>query len=384
MTYDIERLRTTEFPWADATRIAYLNHASTGPLPSRTVEALAAFNALRAEPHRISHEAQFGVLDAARERCARLVRAQVGEIALMVNTGYGINLAARALPLRQGDVVVASDREFPANVYPWMALGDRGVRLELIPCRDDLPDEEALVAAIARPEVRVCAVSWVSFASGARVDLGALSDACREHDAFLVVDAIQGVGPTALDLRSVAVDILACGAQKWLLGPWGTGFVYVRHELVHTLRPVDVSWMATAASDEFSSLLRYDPELRSDARRFEMITLPFQDFVGMAASLDLLFELGLSNVEGHVRALADRVVEWALDRSDVQLITPAAAERRSGVVALAPPDAERVSERLKAAGVVHSLREGAIRLSPHCYNTADEIDRALDVIGSGR
>lgn len=381
MTYDVHRLRAREFPWTAATGAIYLNHASTGPLPARTVAALAEFNALRAEPHRISHEQQFGVLDAARNRCARLVNAYPDEIALMVNTGYGINLAARSLPLRRGDVIVAPDREFPANVYPWMALEDSGVRLELVPCCGDLPDEEALLEAVRRPEVRVCAVSWVSFVSGARVDLDRLGAACRAHDTFLVVDAIQGVGPSTLDLQRTPVDILACGAQKWLLAPWGTGFVYVRRDLVRELRPVDVSWMATAASDDFTSLLEYDPRLRDDGRRFEMITLPFQDFVGLSASLDLFFELELASVRQHIGGLVDRIVAWCSARQDMRLVTPADPERRSGIVAVMPPDARVVSHRLHAAGVAHSLREGTIRLSPHCYNTTDEIDGALEVIG---
>ncbi len=380
MSYDVEALRATEFPWTTASDTIYLNHASTGPLPSRTVEALARFNALRAEPHRISHEEQFGVLTAARERCARLIGAAVREIALMVNTGYGINLAARALPLRAGDVVVAPDGEFPANVYPWMALAKLGIRLELIPLRDGLPDEDALVAAIERPEVRVCAVSWVSFSTGARVDLQRLGDACRVSDSYLVVDAIQGLGPATLDVHDCPIDVLACGAQKWLLGPWGTGFVYIRDDLVTSMDPVDVSWMATRASEDFTQLVDYDFTLLGDARRFEMITLPFQDFAGLSASLDLLFELGPAAVERHITKLADQAVRWADAQPGVRLVTSSEAARRAGIIALAPPDAASASARLHAAGVVHSIREGAIRLSPHCYNTPQELTRALELL----
>ncbi len=380
MSYDLEALRAAEFPWSADGDTIYLNHASTGPLPSRTVKALGRFNALRSEPHRISHEEQFGVLAAARERCARLIGADVGEVALMVNTGYGINLAARALPLRPGDVVIAPDREFPANVYPWMALSKLGIRFELIPLRDELPDEDALLSAIERPEVRVCTVSWVSFATGARVDLRRLGDACRASGAFLVVDAIQGLGPATLDVHECPIDVLACGAQKWLLGPWGTGFVYIRDELVTEMEPVDISWMATRASEDFTRLVAYDPTLLEDARRFEMITLPFQDFAGMCASLDLLLELGPAVVEGHIAKLADQVVGWVDAHPNVRLVTSPEPARRAGIISLAPPDPVSASARLHAAGVVHSLRENAIRLSPHCYNTPDEISRTLELL----
>ena len=131
---------------------------------------------------------------------------------------------------------------------------------------------------------------------------------------------------------------------------------------------------------DFSRLVDYDYTLRDDARRFEVLTLPFHDMAGMIASLELLHELGPDAVTAHVRRLTDRVVDWALGRDDVRLVTPADPAKRAGIVCLEPRDAAGASARLRAAGVIHSLREGAIRLAPHCYNTVDEIDRALAVL----
>jgi selenocysteine lyase/cysteine desulfurase len=363
----------------------YLNNASTGPLPARTVAAVDAFTRLRAEPFRMSDALQFATLDRARALCAALVGAQPRNVALMVNTSYGLNLAARALPLPRGSTVLTFDREFPANVYPWMALAEeRGVQLERIPCVERLPDEEALARRLARGGVSAVAVSWVSFATGYRVDLARLGALCRAHGAFFVVDAIQGLGALTVDAAACHIDVLACGGQKWLLSPWGTGFVYLRDELVQALAPNVVGWMSVRDSDDFSRLCEYDFVYRDDARRFEVVTLPYQEFAGFNASLDLLAELGADAVRAHVAALAGRIVEWALGRSDLRLVTPAAAARRAGIVAVAPNDPVAASARLTAAGVAHSLREGAIRLSPHCYNTADELDRALDVLAGRR
>jgi cysteine desulfurase / selenocysteine lyase len=374
--YDVDAVRRAEFPWARGESV-FLNNASTGPLPARTLAAVDAFNRLRAEPFRLSDTIQFDTLARARELTARLINADVREIALMVNTTYGINLAARALPLAAGDVVVSFDREFPANVYPWMALADRGVRFEQVPCVDGLPDEEALVRALDRPEVRALTVSWVQFASGYRADLARLGRLCRERGVWFVVDAIQGVGATTLDVCACHVDLLACGAQKWLLSPWGSGFLYVRRELVERLQPPDVGWMAVRASDDFTRLVDYEYVLRDDARRFEVITLPFQDFAGYVASLELFHALGPAAIEAHVAGLARRIVDWALARGDLRLVTPADPARRAGIVSVVPRDAAAASARLRAAGVVHSLREGAIRLSPHLYNTLEDVDRAL-------
>ena len=377
----LRELRAREFPWALAGDRIFLNHASTGPMPQRAVDALNEATALRAEPWRFTVEMQFGSLAKARAACARLVGADPAEIALMVNTSYGLNLAARALPFEPGDVVITSDREYPSNIYPWMELeAARGVRLVRVPCDGVLPDEEAILAALDQPRVRAVVLSWVSFATGYRIDVERIGRACRERGIWFVLDAIQGIGAAQLDVRAVDVDVVACGGQKWLLAPWGTGFVWLRPDLVQRLRPVDVSWMATRNSDDFSRLIDYDFTYREDARRFEMITLPYQDFVGLNASLDMFFEVGLDEVYAHVHRLTTRIVEWSFHTAGVRLVTPPDAARRAGIVAVAPPDPVAASERLTAAGVTHSLREGAIRLAPHFYNTGDEIDRALALL----
>jgi selenocysteine lyase/cysteine desulfurase len=380
----MRELRAREFPWAARGEQIFLNHASTGPLPQRAVDALHEFTVLRATPWRFTQELQFGTLAKARAACARLIGAAPSEIALMVNTSYGLNLAARALPLAPGDVVITSDREYPSNIYPWMELeAARGVTLKRIPCAGALPDEEAILAALDGPRVRAFVHSWVGFATGYRIDVARIGRACRERGIWFVLDAIQGVGATPLDVHAVDVDIVACGGQKWLLSPWGTGFVWLRPDLVQSLHPVDVSWMATRNSDDFTRLTDYDFTYRDDARRFEVITLPYQDFTGLNASLDLFLEVGLPEVYEHVARLSTRIVQWALGTPDVRLVTPAEPERRAGIVAVAPRDPVGASNRLTAAGVTHSLREGAIRLSPHFYNTDEEIDTALALLDGG-
>lgn len=382
MTFDVERLRREEFPWTASGECIYLNAASTGPLPERSVRAEQEFTRLRATPYRISQEQQFAALDAARDLVARLVHADVEEIALAINTSTGLNLAAWTLPLGAGDVVIIPDREFPANVYPWMAAAEaRGFTLRRIPCRDGLLDEAALLDALDLPGVRVLALSWVGFATGVVADLERLGSACRERNVRFVVDAIQGLGALTLDVRRANIDILACGAQKWLLSPWGSGFTYVRRDLVRELAPQPVSWLAVAGSDDFSRLLQYDMTWRDDARRFEQITLPFQDFVGMVASLELLHELGPEAVSAHIRQRTGELLDAAAAR-DLPLVTP--RERHAGIACFRPSDAAAMSRRLNDAGVAHSVREGTVRLSPHCYTTAEDVRRVAELLtGSG-
>ena len=379
--YDVDALRAREFPWTLAGDRIYLNNASTGPIPRRSIEASDRVTRARAEPFRVNDAENFAMLARTRELCARLIGASPAEIALMVNTTYGINLAARALGLGAGDGVVLSDREFPANVYPWMALERAaGVTVRMLACEDGLPDERALLAALDDPAVKVLALSWVQFSTGWRADLPTIGKRCRERGIYLVVDAMQGLGAATLDVRESMIDVLACGGQKWLMAPWGTGFTWLREELVQRLEPQAVGWMAVRGSDDFTRLTDYDLTWRDDARRFEVITLPFQDFAGLASSLELLHELGPANVERHVRALADAIVGRASASDRLTLVTPADPARRAGIVSLRPPDAPAASLRLAASGVSHSLREGNIRLSPHCYNTLAEVELALAIL----
>ena len=380
-TYDVQALRRREFPWMDPATAVFLNSASTGPLPQRAVDAAVRFTQLRATPQKLGDDLLFGMFARSRELIATLIGARTTEIALAANTGYGINVAAGALPLAPGDVVVVPDGEFGANMYPWLAIVPRrGGVVRKIPMRGGLLDEEEVLRTIEEPRVKIVALSWVGFATGYRADLATIGRKCRERGIYFVVDAIQGLGPMSLDIRAANVDILACGAQKWLLSPWGSGFMYVRDELVRELTPPIVSWLAVKGSDDFRRLLDYDLTWRDDARRFEFITLPFQDFAGMNASLELVLELGPAAIAAHVAALADDVVAWAQARRDMRLVTPAGREKRAGIVCVAPGDAESVSQRLRDAGIAHSLREGGIRLSIHCFTTRDDVARALRVM----
>lgn len=357
----------------------YLNAASTGPMPQRAVDVANHWTELRSQPHRIPLTLMQDAAATARRQFAELVGASEKEIALMPNTTYGLNLAARALPLRPG-VILTFDGEFPSCVYPFQALGTRGITLELVPRRDGLPDEDTLVAAIARPDVVAVVVSWVQFATGYVADLARIGAACREHGVFFIVDGIQGCGIRPIDLKALDVDIFASGAQKWQLSPWGTGFVYVNERLVTELEPMDVGWACMKASTDYARLTDYEFDYFDDARRFEVVTISYHDFAVANASTGMLLEQGVPSVAAHIEGLCDRIVGWAESRDDVRLVTPSDPARRAGVVAVAPTELSEMAARLRKASVAHVVREGAIRFSPHCYNTGAEIDAVLELL----
>ncbi len=382
MTIDVTAIREREFPWAARGDAIFLDHASTGPLPERTRRALAEHGLRRAEPFRLTADDFFPTLQRARDAAGALIGAPAGTVALMTNTSHGVNLAARALPYGRGDVILSTAGEFPANVYPWMAAArERGAEFRMLPLANGFPDEAAILHAIeSDPQVRGVAVSWVSFWNGYRFDLDALGAACRRYGKWLFVDAIQGVGAAELDVVRANVDALACGGQKWLLSPWGTGFCYVRKELVTSLEPREVGWMAQPATSDFNRFLEYDPTWFDDARRFEVVTLDFVNFAAMAASISLFLELTQAAIGARVRALVERAVAFASANEGVELMSAADPAHRAGVVALRPRDVAAASQRLKDAGVAHAVREGNVRIAPHFYNTEAELDGALRLL----
>ncbi|MBI3081909.1 MAG: aminotransferase class V-fold PLP-dependent enzyme [Gemmatimonadetes bacterium] len=371
-------LRNTEFPWTAET--VYLNNAGIGPIPERTRRLLDQLTARRTAPYLLDSRELHAALQEARVTVARLLGAQPDEIALATNTTYGLNLAAGSLPLRPGEKVILSDREFPANVYPWLRLRERGVEVELVPTTGPgWPDEARLEELLHDPRVRVLAISSVQFASGYKADLNRLGALCRTNGTYLVVDAIQAMGHVPLDVRRTPVDILACGGQKWLLSPWGSGFVYLRRELIAHLEPVVCGWMSFEGTDDFSQLTHYNSTLRPDARRGELATLPFQDLMAMKESIALLLELGVERIEAYIRTLREPL--YYLARCGrLNLVSPTDPKHDSAIVCVQPEHVAEGYHALKKAHVVCALREGTIRLSPHCYNTVEEIEKVAGIL----
>jgi putative ABC transport system ATP-binding protein len=211
MSFDVQALRDREYAWMASDAAVYLNAASTGPMPQSAVTMAATWSELRSQPHRISMSLMNDAAATARRQFAALVGADADEIALMTNTTYGLNLAARALPLRPG-TILTFDGEFPSCVYPFQALGSRGITLECIPKREGLPDEDALVAAITnRTDVVAVVVSWVQFASGYVVDLARIG--AREADAWRGREV--GFLPQRLHL-SAGLDVAHNLALPWI------------------------------------------------------------------------------------------------------------------------------------------------------------------------
>ena len=383
----VAAVRQVEFP--QLAGCTFLNAASFGPLPVRALRAADELLRMRAhDPERFAAFDLLAALDRARNAAARLVGAGVDEIALGNGTSFGLYLAATLYPRHceatgrriEDTTVLVSDREFPANVLPWIGLRAAGARVEVMPAdANGFPDEARLLERIARGDVGLFAVSAVQFATGYRADLERFGDACRQAGALFVVDAIQAAGAAPLDVRRCAIDVLACGGQKWLLSPHGSGFVYVRRELCRELEPPLRGWLALQTDEHFNSLLDYDAPLHEDARRFELGSPAPQDLVPFAAAVEMLLDIGIGEIAAHIDSLNAPLRAWVDAHPRAALASPV-GDAQSAIVCVALPDAQAVHTRLTREHVVCALREGRIRFSPHLYNTKEEMDGLLHLL----
>lgn len=370
-----ERFRR-EFPVLR--RWVYLDHATMAPLPRRVVGAMARFLAERAERGSLVLPRWVERVEEVRRKAAAFIGARPEEVAFVKNTTEGILLAAESIDWRPGDNVVTVRGEFPANVYPWLALRGRGVAV-----RFAVPDEAGRVTVegiMGRVDgrTRLVAVSHVQFSTGFRIDVESLGAACARAGVPLLVDAAQSLGALRVDAGRWGAAFLAANSGKWLLGPGGIGVFYCRRDLLDRLVPANVGWRSVrAALHDFN----YPFDLRPDAARFEEGSWNLPGLAGLEAALDLLDEAGPEAVERRVLALADSLARLLADMG-WEVASPRGPGEGSGIVCFRVPGrpAAAVVEGLRAAGIAVSAAAGAVRVSPHFYNTAADLERLAQAL----
>lgn len=351
--------------------LVYLNHAAVGVLPAETRDALTAFVADHARRGVLGILPVEAHLPAFRARIGAFIGARGEEIAFLRNTGDGANVVARGLDWAPGDEIVLSANEFGSNALPWLALRELGVVIRFVDAPRERLTPRTLRAALT-PRTRVVAVSWVSFADGYRHDLPALAEVAHEAGAWFCVDAIQGLGAFPLDVRACGIDALYAGGAKWLMALQGVGLLYVAPALLERLT---VRWRGWKDVADIWDFLNYEQPLAGGAARFEGGTQNFIGILSLDRSTALLAAAGLPAIAAHVLALTDRLVE-GLRRIGCEIATPRGPGISSGIVTFVRPGSDSVAlgRRLGDAGFVTTFRPSGVRVSPHGYNTCDEID----------
>jgi selenocysteine lyase/cysteine desulfurase len=356
----------------------YLNNAGVAPPSLRVLESLDAY-------HR--DHALYGVhkllpkfMDTGtriKEILAELLQCPSSCIALTHNTSEGMNIVAQGFPWKEGDCVLGLDREYPANVYPWWNLENKGVRhLRLKPTHSD-KDLSALKSGMD-DKVRMVAVSAVDWCSGYVLDLSDLGEFCRDKEVLLVADVAQALGVIPLNPETTGVAAMAGSGWKWLMGPIGIGVFYCHPSLMEQLELV---YVGTDTVVESHNYLDYRFEPKSDASRFEFSTPNVNDWVYLLASLRLLREIGFENIRqriGHLNAY----LRAGLEQKGLHLRGSEKVEEQSGIVAFWREDLDAPEEtrRLASQDIVVAARDGAIRISPHVFNNEEDIDRLLKAL----
>ncbi|MFO7743153.1 MAG: aminotransferase class V-fold PLP-dependent enzyme [Anaerolineae bacterium] len=352
----------------------YLNHAAIAPLSDPVREAMRVYLADRAvwkDPDPYEH-----LSDELRTALARLTNATPDEIAFVQNTSEGLNIIANALSLEPGDNVIFCDMEFPSNVYPWMHLERRGVEARCIPHDGGGLTLDALEAH-ADEDTRVVAVSSVEFLTGFRTDLAALGEWCQQHGTTFVVDGIQSLGVLPMDVEAFHIDFLSCGGPKWLMGPAGQGFIYCRQDLTDQVEPPFAGCISVSGWEDWRD---YNLSFLPGARQFELGCANRIGQVGLLAAVCFLLDIGIERIERWVLHLTSLLIEDLRGRG-YTIASNLDPKHRSAIVSFrVPGDIESAYEKLNAAGIVISRREEYIRVSPHCYNTEEEVLRVGETL----
>jgi cysteine desulfurase/selenocysteine lyase len=353
-------------------RYVYLNHASNGPLATPVVQAMSGYIERCRQHGEVPYsEAEAGV-EEGRALAAQLMGARRDEIAFVKNASAGVIIAIGSIEWHHGDNIVMMRDAFPVNVYPFNYLLPH-VEKRYVTSSELAQGPECVFRLVDR-HTRAIAIDWVHFLSGVRADIAAIATFCRTRAIHILIDAMQGLGAVDLSFGDLGVDFVFAGGGKWLLGPQGSGILYVNSAILPKLKPANLGWLS-AQWDDFNDIYTPKP-MKPGASRFEEGTKNYIGIYGLRESLRILLDAGMSEVTERVRMLV-QLLRQRLEEKGFEVITPADPQRHAGIVTASRPDIDpsTLHTRLKQEGFICSLRENRLRISPHFYNTNEEIER---------
>lgn len=357
----------------------YLISASLGPLSNRSRKLAEEHLDLwqRLGPEELWFEHGLPRLQEAREGFARLIGASVDEIAIVPSVSNGLGSVASCLDFSLRPKVVATAMDFPTNHYVWRAQYKRGAKLDVTPTPDGTRVETEDVVERIDTSTSIVNINRVLFESSWIVDLPPIVSAAHEAGSLVLVDDFHGSGVVPIDVHELDIDLLLSGALKWLCGGQGIAFLYVRRDLIEQLEPAVVGWFGTKDPFDFQ---REELRLRDDARRFETGTYALPQAWTAVGGLEMILEVGVEDIRARNRDLTRAVIAGA-DELGLELLSPRDDDRRGGLVRLRVPggkqNAERVLHRLFEMDVVLDQRQDALRISPHFFNTDEDIERCF-------
>lgn len=357
----------------------FFDHAAVGPISLPASQIVKEFLADYLENGSVNSSRWEAKAEEARRSFARLINAEPEEVAFVKNTSEGLSHVANGIDFRPGDNVVVPAIEFPANIYPWLNLKRYGVEVRFVSAEEGRIPMAAVERAMDE-RTRLLSISSVQFANGFRADLEELGRLCLDRGIYFCVDAIQSLGVHPMDVKRFNIDFLAADGHKWLLSPEGAGGFFCSKRRWASLHPAKVGWKSVVGAADYS---RLDFTLRADAQKFEEGSLNLMTIAALGASLKLLLGIGIEAIEEQVLSLTDHLIE-GLKSNGYKVLSPLSLSERSGIVSfLGKEKPQSIARRLGEGRVIVSVRGEAIRVSPHFYNSQEEVEKFLAILGKG-
>ena len=365
-----------EFALSD--QLIYLNHAAVGPWPVRTTQAVCQFAEQNSQYGSHFYPDWLKKQTELRQQFQRLLNApSVDDIALVKNTSEALSFVAFGLTWCIGDNIVSSNQEFPSNRLPWQALADQGVEYRQADL-DSQENPEAALLALVDERTKLLTISSIQFATGLRLDLEKIGAYCREHGVLFCVDAIQSLGAVEFDVQACQADFVMADGHKWMCGPEGLGVFYSSPTAREQLKLTQYGWHMMKDIHNYEN----QPwEVHPTARRFECGSPNMLTIHALSASLSLILETGMPNIESAILTLSDHLRAAIEANACLQLLCKPKGVLKSGIVIFKHRTVsnEKLYRHLQMNGVVCALRGGGIRFSPHFYNSFAELDRAVAI-----
>ncbi|KYK38364.1 MAG: aminotransferase class V-fold PLP-dependent enzyme [Theionarchaea archaeon] len=355
-------------------KCTHLDCAAVSPLFADTVTEMQNFLENRGRKSNFDFFSWLDQLESCRGKVAELVNGSPEEIAFTLNTSQGINTVAAMIKWKKGDQIITSDLEFPSNSIPWYGLRKKGVEVRQVKnVQGEIRVED--VENAFTENTRLVALSYVQFGNGFRCDLQEISKLCREHDALLFSDVIQGLGAVRLDVKKTNIDFFSTASYKWLMGPLGVGVFYINRKHIDSFDPPYMGWFSLKNHEDFDKPGLDRVEFADSARKFETGGRSFALITGLKKALEILQEVGMDAIEKRVLGLS----EYVLDNAE-RAQTPHEEKKRAGIVNVIHEDAENVVEKLRKKNIIVSARMNGIRVSTHFWNTKEDIDKLFEAI----
>lgn len=370
----IEEIRGL-YPFLEQGKI-YFNHASIGPLSKLVVSNLNEYIYTRSAGSIKNFDTFISADNNGREKLGRLLNCEPNRVTWVDNVSNGMNLLANSLEWQNGDEIILNDMEFPANVYPFLNLQAKGVVVKIVKSREGKVLIEDLREAITN-RTKLVSISYVQFFSGYRSDLVELGKLCKYNNIIFSVDVIQAAGAFSIDVKSMNIDFLCGGTQKWLMGLQGLSYMYIAEKLQQKMKQAFVGWLSVK---DYWNLLNYDLTLKDDTQSFFNGSVNLIGIVAADTNLGMFLSFGIERIEKHVLENTKYLQDGLKSLGINSMLYGEEEKHLSGIVTFGLEDAEDFRTLAEKNNIVFELRQGKIRLAPHFYNIKTEFDKLLNLL----